>query len=254
MIKKRIPGSFVSVDVSRRTRRSKFLQQIDALIDWTVFEKELYKVCKRSLQDAAGRPAYNPLVLFKMMLLQTWYNLSDMGVEDMVNDTLSANAFCELRVEDTVPDHSTLSRFRSELSEKRAMNRLLTKLNNQLEHHGIEVRQGGGIIDASITPTAHKPQGKATYLLPNDPNTPLTKSVQSGVDQEARWVKKGGKLQYGYKRHYLAEAQEGLVIAVHTTPANVHDSQLLGDCLNKVKLLFTQLNQLPMEIAHLAPC
>jgi transposase, IS5 family len=49
-------------------------------------------------------------------------------------------------------------------------------------------------------------------------------------------VKKGGKLQYGYKRHYLAEAQEGLVIAVHTTPANVHDSQLLGDCLNKVKL------------------
>jgi IS5 family transposase len=143
MIKKRIPGSFVSVDVSRRTRRSKFLQQIDALIDWTVFEKELYKVCKRSLQDAAGRPAYNPLVLFKMMLLQTWYNLSDMGVEDMVNDTLSANAFCGLRVEDTVPDHSTLSRFRSELSEKRAMDRLLTKLNNQLEHHGIEVRQGG---------------------------------------------------------------------------------------------------------------
>jgi IS5 family transposase len=143
MVKKPIPDSFVSVDVSRRTRRSKFLQQIDALIDWTVFEKELYKVCKRSLQDAAGRPAYNPLVLLKMMLLQAWYNLSDMGVEDMVNDTLSANAFCELRVEDTVPDHSTLGRFRSELSEKRAMNRLLTKLNNQLEHHGIEVRQGG---------------------------------------------------------------------------------------------------------------
>ncbi|MFM2428307.1 MAG: hypothetical protein RL012_191, partial [Bacteroidota bacterium] len=149
MVKKRISGSFVSVDVSRRTRRSRFLQQIDALIDWTIFEKELYKVCKCSVQDAAGRPAYNPLVLFKMMLLQTWYNLSDMGVEDMVNDTLSANAFCELRVEDTVPDHSTLSRFRSELSEKRAMNRLLTKLNDQLEHHGIEVRQGGGIIDAS---------------------------------------------------------------------------------------------------------
>lgn len=106
MVKKRIPGSFVSVDVSRRTRRSKFLQQIDALIDWTVFEKELYKVCKRSLQDAAGRPAYNPLVLLKMMLLQAWYNLSDMGVEDMVNDTLSANAFCELRVEDTGPNHS----------------------------------------------------------------------------------------------------------------------------------------------------
>ena len=79
----------------------------------------------------------SPLVLFKMMLLKTWYNLSDMGVEDMVNDTFSANAFCGLRVEDTVPDHSTLSRFRSELSEKRAMNRLLKQLNAQLERHGL---------------------------------------------------------------------------------------------------------------------
>jgi IS5 family transposase len=226
----------VGVDVSRRTRRSKFLQQIDALIDWTVFEKELYKVCKRSLQDAAGRPAYNPLILFKMMLLQTWYTLSDMGVEDMVNDTLSANAFCGLRVEDTVPDHSTLSRFRSELSEKRAMNRLLTKLNNQLEHHGIEVRKGGGIIDASITPTAYKPQGKASYLLSNDPNTPLTKSAQPGVDPEARWVKKGGKLYYGYKRHYLADQQTGLVLSVHTTSATVHDGQCMAACLDQVAL------------------
>ena len=236
MIKKRIPGSFVSVDVTRRTRRSKFLQQINTLIDWDVFEKALYKVCKRSIQDAAGRPAYNPLVLFKMMLLQTWYNLSDMGVEDMVNDTLSANAFCGLRVEDTVPDHSTLSRFRSELSEKRAMNRLLAKLNAQLERHGVGVQQGGGIIDAAITPTAHKPHGKSTYVLPEHPVTPLTKEVRPGVDQEARWVKKGGKLHYGYKRHYLAAEETGLVLGVHTTAANVHDGQCMASCLDQVAL------------------
>jgi transposase, IS5 family len=170
----------------------------------------------QTLRPGRSRQAsYNPLVLLKMMLLQAWYNLSDMGVEDMVNDTLSANAFCELRVEDTVPDHSTLSRFRSELSEKRAMNRLLTKLNNQLEHHGIEVRQGG-IIDASITPTAHKPQGKATYLVPNDPNTPLTKSVKPGVDSEARWVKKGGKLQYGYQETLPVRSTDGVgLIGTH---------------------------------------
>ena len=60
MIKKKAPGSFVSVDVRRRTRKSKFFQQINTLIDWHGFEKELYKVCKRSIQDTAGRPAYNP--------------------------------------------------------------------------------------------------------------------------------------------------------------------------------------------------
>lgn len=237
MIKKRIPGSFVSVDVTRRTRRSKFLQQISTVIDWTVFEKELRKVCKRSIQDASGRPAYNPLVLFKMMLLQTWYNLSDMGVEDMVNDTLSANAFCGLRVEDTVPDHSTLSRFRSELSEKRAMNRLLKQLNTQLEGHGlcIQPRQGV-IIDASITPTDQQPHGKTTYLLPDNPNNPPIKETKPGVDPEARWVKKGNKLQYGYKRHYLSDQQTGLVLSVHTTPANVHDGQCITACLDQVNL------------------
>jgi IS5 family transposase len=92
------------------------------------------------------------------------------------------------------------------------------------------------MVDASVTSTPRKPKGKSTYTLPEELAVPLPKEEKSGVDQEARWVKKGGQLQYGYKRHYLAEAQEGLVIAVHTTPANAHDSQLLGDCLNKVKL------------------
>lgn len=235
MIKRRIPGSFVGVDVTRRTRRSKFLQQIDTLIDWSVFEKELHKVCKRSIQDAAGRPAYNPLVLFKMLLLQTWYNLSDMGVEDMVNENLAANAFCGLRVEDTVPDHSTLSRFRSELVEKKAMSRLLAKLNVQLTHQGVLVQQGS-ILDAAITPTSRKPHGKPTYKLPEHPDTPPTKELKSGVDQEAAWVKKGNKLQYGYKRHYLAAEETGLVIAVHTTSANVHDGQCIEACLDQVAL------------------
>ena len=83
-----------------------------------MFENELYKVCKRSTVDAAGRPAHKSWVLFKMVLLQTWYNLSDTGVEDMINENMSAKAFCGLRAEDTVPDPSTLSRFISELSEK----------------------------------------------------------------------------------------------------------------------------------------
>ena len=185
--------------------------------------------------EAAGRPSYNPLVLFKMMLLQTWYNLSDMGMEEMVNDTLSANAFCGLRVEDTVPDHSTLSRFRSELSEKKAMNRLLSRLNAQLTQHGACV-QGGGIIDASITPTARKPQGQTPYLLPEDSHSPLTKALKPGVDKEGRWVKRGGNLQYGPKRHYLAEERSGRVIAVHTTGANVYESQHLEACLSQVDL------------------
>jgi transposase, IS5 family len=76
-----------------------------------------------------------------MMMLQTWYDLSDMGVEDMVHDTCLSDAFCGLRLEDTAPDHRTLSRFRSELSEKRALYRLPAKFNAPLAQHGSWVQQ-----------------------------------------------------------------------------------------------------------------
>jgi len=78
---------------------------------------------------------------------------------------MSANAFCGFRVADTVHDHGMLSRFRSDPSAKRAMHRRIAKLNAQLAHRGVWVQQDR-TIDAAITPTARKPQGKSTYMLP----------------------------------------------------------------------------------------
>jgi IS5 family transposase len=66
------------------------------------------------------------------MLLQTWCDLSDIGAEDRVNATLSAHTFCGVCVEDRISDHSRLSLFRKELTEKRAMNKLLARVNAQL--------------------------------------------------------------------------------------------------------------------------
>ncbi len=117
------------------------------------------------------------------------------------------------------------------------MHRLLKQLNAQLERHGLCVQPRQGIIiDASITPTHHQPHGKTTYLLLDKTNHPPTKALKPGVDPEARWVKKGNKLQYGYKRHYLAAEETGLVVAVHTTSANVHDGQCIEACLDQVAL------------------
>jgi IS5 family transposase len=171
-----------------------------------------------------------------MTLLQPWYNLSDYGVEEQVNDSLSCMHFCGLQLEDEVPDHSVVCRFRKALNQSGAWEVLLEQINSQFTKHGLSIKQGAAMIDASVTPTPRKPKGKSTYALPAKPAAPLPKEEKSGVDQEARWVKKGGKLQYGYKRHYLAEAKEGLVLSVHTTSANAHDSQYLEACLRKVKL------------------
>ena len=86
----------------------------------------------------------------------------------MVNDNLSTSLFCGLAIEDSVPDHGTLSRFRGELTGKKAYDRILKKLNSQLRTHKVMVNQGQVKIDASITASPFSPKGKTTYELAED--------------------------------------------------------------------------------------
>jgi IS5 family transposase len=103
-----------------------------------------------------------------MTLKQTWYNMSDPEVEDMVNDSLGAMRFCGLSLEDSVPDHSTISRFRTELVRKKAHDRILKKINHQLKGKGIMIKQGSSKVDATITESPFKPKGKTTYEIAQD--------------------------------------------------------------------------------------
>jgi IS5 family transposase len=246
MIKTKLDMSFSQIFVEKRTRKDTFLRQINQIIKWQPIEKEINKVYKKGF-SADGRPSYPGILLFKMLLLEQWYNLSDPGVEDMVNDSLSTMRFCGLQLEDDVPDHSVVSRFRKELTEKKAFDRLLKKINAQLKGKGIMVKEGAAMVDASITDTPRQPKGKTTYEVAIDrheeerkeeekdkeeKSMKLIKQVQPGVDTEARWLKKSGKLRYGYKRHISTE-DEGLVLAVHTTTANEHDSKGLKKIVKK---------------------
>lgn len=238
--------SFVSHHVERRTRKNTFFKQISKIIDWQPIEKEILKVYKRGC-SVDGRPSYPGLLLFKMMLLQNWYRLSDPEVEDMVNENLSAMAFCGLQIEDDVPDHSVISRFRKELTEKKAFDRLLKKINKQLMAKNIIVKEGAALVDAAVTDSPRKPKGKATYEVATDrkedersqvekqketTSMKLVKQTKPGVDAEARWLKKAGRLRYGYKKH-ISTDEEGLVLAVHTTTANEHDSKGLKKLVKK---------------------
>lgn len=238
--------SFSQLYVERRTRKNTFLRQIDQIIDWTSIEKEINKIYKKG-ESVDGRPSYSGLLLFKMQLLQIWYSLSDPGVEDYVNDSLGAMRFCGLQLEDDVPDHSTLSRFRSELVSKRAYDRLLRKINQQLKKKGIMLKEGKAQVDASLTDSPWKPKGRKEYEVATDRNEDdrqdldkekekvqqkLISKQKPGVDSEGRWVKKRGKLYYGYKRQISVD-DDGMIEAVHTSPANEHDSHGFKPVLKK---------------------
>ena len=121
-------------------------------------------------------------------------------------------------MDDNCPDHSVISRFRTEMTKRKVYDKLLKEINKQLVIHGILVKQGI-LLDASVVDTLRKPKGKTEYEVV--------------IDKEARWVKKRGLLHYGYKQH-AATNEEGLVLAVITTPANESDTKHVEDVLDKI--------------------
>jgi IS5 family transposase len=241
--------SFTGVYVSRRKLKSVFFIQINKLINWDEIETLIKKYYNKGF-SVAGRPSYPGLILFKMCLLQTWYGLSDYEVEEKVNDSLSFMQFVGLHLEDEVPDHSVISRFRCELTKKEAFEKIFEHINAQLESKGLIVKTGA-IVDATVTDSPRKPKGKTTYAVADDrkeeqrseediqqeaKKKQLIKVTQPGVDPEAAWLKKAGKLHYGYKKHLCTDDAEGMITAVVTTPANESDMHHITDVVGKSKL------------------
>ena len=238
--------SFSALSLSKRKIKSEFFDQMNQLLDWAAIDFEIRKHYNKGF-SVAGRPSYSGLLLFKISLLQTWYGLSDYEVEEKVNDSLSFMKFVGLSLEDDVPDHSVLSRFRTELTQKDAYEKLMDAINGQLETAGVLLKKGT-IVDASITDSPRKPRGKKEYEVTEDrkegtdtagdkqyPGTAhlgLTVKTQSHVDTEGAWIKKAGKLRFGYKKH-VATDDQGLVRVVITTPANESDIVHLEDVVTK---------------------
>lgn len=237
--------SFSDYYISHRTRKGNFLNQIDHLIDWKPVER-LIRQHYAPMSDVTGRPAYPGLLLFKMLLVGLWHGgLSDEAVEDMANVNLHVLCFLGLSLEDDVPDHSVLSRFRTKLTQAEAWDGLLAEVNRQIEGRGLLVKTGCH-VDGSVTHSPRRPRSKPIYEVVCDreerddeieakADMRAVEVAQPGVDNEARWLKKAGKSVFGYKQHTLVDHQ-GLVVAVETTPANRHDSQPFIDLVDKAKV------------------
>ena len=144
-------------------------------------------------------------MMFKILLLQTWYGLSDYEVEERINDSLLFSEFPLLDMGLPAPDHSTICRFRAELTRLGIMDKLLRELNKQFKKHGISRIDQGAIVDASIVDSPHAPDGSILIKVADDREDLRTeeeqaqeqayqyelKSRKPGVDTEARWVRKG---------------------------------------------------------------
>lgn len=224
-------------DLRSRKIKQAFFVQINTLLDWKPIISIIDTHYHRG-KSAVGNSSYDGLLLFKMCLLQSWYGLSDYEVEDRVNDSISFGYFCGLTIEQTAPDHSTLSRFRSAMTKAGAFVLLFEEINRQLEAHAIIVKKGA-IVDASVIETLLCPKGKSEYEVTVDRQdeqpVEVTKTYAKSVDTEASWLKKGKKYYYGYKKHIVTD-EEGLVLGVVTTSANVNEITNLEEVLDVAHL------------------
>ncbi len=205
--------SFVEAFLPEGIGRNESLERIDRAVDWD----RLARLVNGIHSSSEGRKSYPPLMMVKVMLLQQWYGASDPAMEETLSDRLSFRRFVGLGLQDESPDHSTISRFRTSLTERGLGQALMEELNRQLEWKGLMVKSGT-LIDATLVES----QGRRAS------------GSEEATDKDASWTRKGSRSHYGYKMHVGVDEGSGLIRKAVLTPANVNDTEaadelILGD-------------------------
>jgi transposase, IS5 family len=215
------------------------LETIYRTVAWEEFRADIERVVltpEGSKKSKAGRKPTDPLVMFRMLVLQSLYNLSDEQVEYQVRDRLSFTRFLGLGFEDGIPDGTPLWLFREKLSKAGLVEKLFERFSRQLEAKGF-IARGGQMVDATIIAvprqrnTRDENEQVKAGKTPEDWKKHPAKNRQK--DKDARWTKKHGKSFFGYKNHVNADAKHKLIRSYDVTDASVHDSQKLESLLNK---------------------
>jgi transposase, IS5 family len=187
------------------------LDEIVAAVDW----EPVAAVLGSRGGAGPGSPSYPALVLFRCLLLGAWHDLSDPALEKAVIDRFSFRRFAGLSMQDRVPDHSTLWRFREQLAADGVIERLFAEINRQLETRGLIVKRGT-LIDASLVAAAARP--------PRRNAAGKAESAAISHDADARWGRKGKTSVFGYKVHIGVDQDHTIIRRVELTDASVTDT------------------------------
>lgn len=212
------------------------LEQLHRVVDWNIFLPTLKKMLNTEKRSNAGAKPWSPLLMFKILILQRYYNLSDDQIEYQILDRLSFCRFLGLTLDDKVPDAKTVWDFRERLIGAGLERYLFDTFGRLLEANNL-IAHEGKLVDASFvevprqrnTREANKQikQGKT----PKDWNDHPNKKRQK--DTDARWTKKNGVSYYGYKDHAKVDNKHKFLDDYTVTDASVHDSQVLDTLLSE---------------------
>jgi IS5 family transposase len=199
--------SFASYEFAQKkrvTRREKFLAEMEQIVPWA----ELIALIEPAYPSAGrvGRQPIGVARMLRMYFLQQWFGLADEALEDAIYDSQALREFIGIDLSrESVPDATTLLKFRHLLEEQALTRRIFEGINAHLSDKGLLLR-AGTMVDATLIAAP-----------------PSTKNKAHERDPEMHQTKKGNQWHFGMKAHIGADADSGLVHSLHTTPANESD-------------------------------
>ena len=192
------------------------------------FSKGLYK---KDIEDKGGERPYDPVKMFKAILLGQWYSLSDPSLEEALSLRLDFMMFTGFELLEDCPDETTLCRFRNRLIDKNLLKNLFKEINSQLESLGLKIRNApGAVLDATIIESAARPKRQIEIQDDRNEKEPTIKKIES-KDLDSKWLKKGSKAYFGYKGFISVDSENGYINKVHVTPANVAEVNQLPNLI-----------------------
>jgi IS5 family transposase len=172
------------------------------------------------------------VLMFKILLLQAWYNIADDKTEYMINDRLSFQRFLGLSLGDRVPDAKTIWLYKDKLSKAGADLELFALFTIQMENQGVITRKGS-IVDASFVDAPRQRNTREENKIikeggvPQEWTKPENANKLEQKDLDARWTKKNNELHYGYKDNVKIDSDSKIILAFEVTDASVHDSRAI---------------------------
>ena len=251
--------SFLNYALDQMIDANNLLVKLNKLVNWIELSELLNKTLGKPQEVVAGKPSYDYLSMYKILLLQQWHNLSDPKMEESLKtriDFMWFTGFGLASVDFAVPDETTICRFRGKLVKHKILDKLLKMVNKQLEQHNLKVKiTNGAILDATLIEAAVNSKAKPNVIVEDrkeddhnsdgtDANKPveakppkvLKANEQSDIelDKDAKWLKKGNKNVFGYKNFVTTDTTDGYIESVEVTPANVSEIKHLDAVLSMI--------------------
>jgi len=209
------------------------LVKLNEVVNWELFRNDLRQVRDKDRKSNAGRRPFDVILMFKVLILQSLYNLSDDAAEFQIRDRLSFMRFLNLTLGNTVPDAKTIWLFREQLTAAGLIKPLFEKFDIFLRDNGFSARKGQ-IVDASIVPAPRQRNSRDENEQIKDGRIPggWSENKKRQKDTDARWTQKNGRNYYGYKNHIEVDVAHKLIREYEVTPASTHDSQVFEELLD----------------------